>query len=189
MLEENENHAHQSQTFITTTVRNNYNGIGISSEINSCYRKVTIFYLNSTATRITWQQHTSVETVLVFDEENTLAPEVMDGHLNSILKGTEMYLNLFPSLWLQKGVTTALPKWREREKINSSSSAARVGLQSQSKYRSRSQGRVGFLCEEGSKNEEIPSSSLEVAEIRTVLDLLSLARGDQADAPTATDFY
>lgn len=117
MLEENENHAHQSQTFITTTVRNNYNGIGISSEINSCYRKVTIFYLNSTATRITWQQHTSVETMLVFDEENTLAPEVMDGHLNSILKGTEMYLNLFPSLWLQKGSQLLSPSGGRGSKL------------------------------------------------------------------------
>lgn len=88
-----------------------------------------------------------------------------------------------------EGVTTALPKWREREQINPPSSAARVGLQSQSECRSRSQGRVGFLCEEGSKNEGIPCSFLEVAEIRTVLGLLSLAKGDQADAATATDFY
>lgn len=84
-MEENENHAHQSQAFITT-VSNNYNGIGIPTETNSCYRKIIIFYLNSNATRITWQQHTSVETMSVFDEENTLAPNVMDGHLNSIQK-------------------------------------------------------------------------------------------------------
>lgn len=73
MLEENENHAHQSKTFITMTVSNNYNEITDSSEINSCYRKLILFYLNSNATRITWQQHNSVETMSVFDEENTLA--------------------------------------------------------------------------------------------------------------------
>lgn len=77
MLEESESHACQSQTLITTTVSNNYNEVTDSSEINSCYRKLIIFYLNSNATRITWQQHNSVETMSVFDEENTLAPEVM----------------------------------------------------------------------------------------------------------------
>ena len=47
-----------------------------SSEINSCYRKL-VFFLNSNVTRITWQQHNSVETMSAFDEENTLTPEVV----------------------------------------------------------------------------------------------------------------
>lgn len=78
LLEENESYARQSKTFITTIVsNNNYNEITDSSEISSCYRKWIIFYLNSNATRITWQQHNSAETVSVLNEENTLAPEVI----------------------------------------------------------------------------------------------------------------
>lgn len=78
LLEENKSHARQSKTLITTIVSNNsYSEITDTSEINSCYRKWIIFYLNSNATRITWQQHNSVETMSVFDEEITLAPEVL----------------------------------------------------------------------------------------------------------------
>lgn len=125
----------------------------------------------------------------VFDEENTLAPEVMDGHLNSILKGTEKYLNLFPSLWRQEGSQLLSPGGGKGSKLILPPLLQGWVLQSQSKYRSRSQGRVGFLHEEGSKKEGIPSSSLDTGDIRTVLGLLSLAKRDQADTLTATDSY
>lgn len=171
MLEENENHARPSQIFITTTVRNNYNGIRISTEINSCYRKIIIFYLNSNATRITWQQHTSIETMLVLGEGNTLGPEVMDGHLDSVLKGTQKYLNLFASLWWQKG-SHCSPKWRQREQMNPPSSAARMGSTEPEQTQRQKPGKGGFFHEGGSKKEGIPSSSLDAGDIRTVLGLL-----------------
>lgn len=94
LLEENKSHARQSRTFITTIVSNNsYNEITDTSEINSCYRKWIIFYLNSNATRITWQQHNSVETMSVFDEEITLAPEycIVTWCSKLYLEGTEKY--------------------------------------------------------------------------------------------------
>lgn len=65
--------------------------------------------------------------VSVFDEENTLALEVMGGHLNSILKGTEVSKPIYFPL-VTEGVTSALPKWRQREQINPPSSAARMGF-------------------------------------------------------------
>lgn len=77
VLEGNGNHVRQFKPCITNTVSNNYKEITNSSEINSCHRKLIIFYLSSNATRITWQQHNSVETMSVFDEERMLAAGVM----------------------------------------------------------------------------------------------------------------